>query len=275
MSDPSEESLDPAETAVRDLLASARGSGPVPDDVAARLDARLAELVAERDAGVPELAPRGAGTPAQGSRSPSARRRRSRVAGALLGAAAAVVVGGVALTQVPGLGPGAGSSGDSAITGGEESAREGAHDGASGPEDLDEPLDGAEDGADEGAEGGAEGQDEGGGEGADGGPSGQPAPVATVSSATLVEDLVAVRAALGDGPGGTASGRPSPGSAPGASLCLPPTPLGPGAVTVAVLWDGAPAVVVLEPAGADGQAAQVRTCGSRPRVQDVVLPLAP
>jgi hypothetical protein len=80
--------LDPADEArVRRLLAEARHVGPVPDDVARRLDAALVRLVEERTARavnadkaavVVDLA---------------ARRRRRRIGAALVAAAATVVLG--------------------------------------------------------------------------------------------------------------------------------------------------------------------------------------
>lgn len=87
--------LTPAqERAVRDLLADARHDEAMPADVAGRLDATLADLVAARETtGDPTSSAASSVTPL------AARRRRRRVAGALV-AAAAVVVGGVALGQV-------------------------------------------------------------------------------------------------------------------------------------------------------------------------------
>lgn len=90
------------ERAVRDLLADARHTGPVPDDVAARLDATLAGLAAERAAGpTSSTTPDGTDDPPEAGPDaavvPLARRRRI---GLVLAAAAAVVVGGVAVTQV-------------------------------------------------------------------------------------------------------------------------------------------------------------------------------
>lgn len=76
------------ERAVRDLLASARHDEPVPDDVAARLDARLAELTAVRREVRPQVAPV----------VPLAAGRRRLATG--LVAAAAVVVTGVGLGQL-------------------------------------------------------------------------------------------------------------------------------------------------------------------------------
>lgn len=90
------------EAEVRRLLADARPTEPIPDQVAARLDRVLADLAAEpaREATVTRLADR---------------RRR---AGVMLVAAAAVVVAGIGLGQVLGGGGSdevaAGSAGESA-----------------------------------------------------------------------------------------------------------------------------------------------------------------
>lgn len=81
------------ERAVRDLLASARHDDGIPEDVAARLDARLAELTAVRR----ELRPQDRAGVAPVV--PLAARRRRRVATGLV-AAAAVVVLGIGLGQV-------------------------------------------------------------------------------------------------------------------------------------------------------------------------------
>lgn len=80
--------------AVRRLLADARHDAPVPADVAARLDATLAGLVAERSAPAPSTSPAGAEVVDL-----AARRRRRRL-GAFVAAAAAVVVAGVGVGQV-------------------------------------------------------------------------------------------------------------------------------------------------------------------------------
>lgn len=84
---------DPAYDDVRALLAGARGTDPVPDAVAARLDSTLAALQAER-----------AGTAGDASVAPVVPlRRRSRISARVLVAATAVVVlgaGGVGMTQV-------------------------------------------------------------------------------------------------------------------------------------------------------------------------------
>ncbi len=93
---------DPAHDGVRGLLASAKVTDPVPADVAARLDATLASLTADR---------RGEAVDAHPDAHPEnppvvvPLRRRSRLAPRLLAAAAAVVVvgaGGIGLAQVLG-----------------------------------------------------------------------------------------------------------------------------------------------------------------------------
>jgi hypothetical protein len=77
---------------VRRVLADARHTEPMPDDVAGRMDRVIARLADEAPAAAPE--PSVAGTVV-----PIAAHRRHRAA-ALLGAAAAIVVGGVVLGQV-------------------------------------------------------------------------------------------------------------------------------------------------------------------------------
>ena len=95
--DPSNDpSNDPAQERVRRLLAEARHDAPVPDDVAARLDATLAGLVAERRReSVVDL--------------DAARRRRRRWTTGLVAAAAAVVLG----VSLPNLTDGVSMDGDS------------------------------------------------------------------------------------------------------------------------------------------------------------------
>jgi hypothetical protein len=96
------------EAAVRRLLAQARHDGPVPDDVAARLDEVLDRLVA--DEGLDDLeifadAQDAQAAPAAGTAPVTELagvRQRRRTAGRLLLAAAAVVIGGVAVGQVVG-----------------------------------------------------------------------------------------------------------------------------------------------------------------------------
>lgn len=93
--------------AVRRLLAEARHSEPVPADVAARLDAALADLGPE-DAEHAEDTDTGA-EPAPVVDLDTARRRR-RNAGRVLVAAAAVIVAGVGIGQVIGVSDGSDDS---------------------------------------------------------------------------------------------------------------------------------------------------------------------
>jgi hypothetical protein len=93
------------ERAVRELLAGARHTDQLPDDVAERLDATLGDLAAER-AAEPVHEPvsepvheRLAGAGQDPTVVPLARRRRRRF-GIGLAAAAAIVVGGVAVSEV-------------------------------------------------------------------------------------------------------------------------------------------------------------------------------
>ena len=111
---------------VRALLGEVGGGPePLPDDVAARLDARLASLVSERAAG-------GDG-PAQPVVVPldRARRRRRRGLTALV-AAAAVVVGGYTVTTTGLLTGSSGGAADSTAAGG-VAAEDGSGSGAAGP----------------------------------------------------------------------------------------------------------------------------------------------
>lgn len=106
---------------VRRLLADARHTEPMPDDVAARLDGVLADLHADRPVrrGVTDLA---------------AARRRHR-ARALLVAAAAVVVAGLAVDQLRGTS--SGDESDSATSG--ESHVDAAAGGDGAPEAAEAP----------------------------------------------------------------------------------------------------------------------------------------
>lgn len=97
----------PEEEQVRRLLADARHTEPMPDDVAERLDAVLADLGRGRAEAGAEPAPAAAVVDL------AARRRRT--ARSLLVAAAAVVAVGIAVTQLP-TQPGSGDA-DSAGSG--------------------------------------------------------------------------------------------------------------------------------------------------------------
>lgn len=108
MTDPTGPQQDPEHDAVRRLLADARHTEPMPADVAARMDAVLADLakgetppVVADDRPVADVVPLAS--------------HRRRNAASLLVAAAAIVVGGVVVAQLPhGGGDSAGSAAGSA-----------------------------------------------------------------------------------------------------------------------------------------------------------------
>ena len=133
---PSEDPLD--EAFVRALLGEVgREPEPLPDDVAARLDDVLADLVAERTLpdlpDLPDLTATGAGTSAVVVPLDAARRRRRRFSA--LVAAAAVVVGGYAVTTSGVLsGAGSGDSGDAASGGVAMDENSGSGSAGAGPE---------------------------------------------------------------------------------------------------------------------------------------------
>jgi hypothetical protein len=121
MTDEPDDQLDPAspqdEARIRELLSDARATGPMPADVAARLDSALVDLAAERGLADP--------VPADNV-IPITRTRRHRVV-AVLGAAAAVAVFGLGLGAVLNSESGgdddAGSAADSAVDrGGDDGA---------------------------------------------------------------------------------------------------------------------------------------------------------
>ncbi|GAW48071.1 MULTISPECIES: hypothetical protein [unclassified Nocardioides] len=109
MSEP--EDLTPDEEQVRRLLADARHTEPLPDDVAARLDAVLADL---RDEDPSDPVPV---TVVQQPADLAAARRRRRNVRSWLVAAAAVVVVGIGINQVTHLDVSADDSGSSADAG--------------------------------------------------------------------------------------------------------------------------------------------------------------
>jgi hypothetical protein len=112
---------DPAHAWVQDLLASTRDTGAVPDDVAARLDATLASLRAERVGGADTSAADESG---DGGGSAAVVPLRRRIAPFLAAAAAVLVVAGGAV-GVTRLGGGGGSSNSSASSAGAASAEQG------------------------------------------------------------------------------------------------------------------------------------------------------
>ena len=105
--------LTPRQEEVRRLLADARHTGPIPEDVAGRLDEVLAGLAAGSDDEAAATA---------GTRVVSLASRRRRRATTALVAAAAVVAVGVGLGQIMGDGLGGGGSEDSTAA---SSAKEG------------------------------------------------------------------------------------------------------------------------------------------------------
>jgi hypothetical protein len=131
------EELTPEEEQVRRLLADARYTQPVPDDVAARLDAVLADLRDEDPA-----APVPAAVLQQPADLAAARRRRHHVRSWLV-AAAAVVVIGIGVNQVAHLDVSADDSGGSADTSSE--AGGGGNQLQSGRGDAPEPTAGDQD----------------------------------------------------------------------------------------------------------------------------------
>jgi hypothetical protein len=108
------------EAEVTRLLAAAAEPEPVPDEVAARLDAVLAGLVEERSAPGGQAGPGSPVPGAPGDQLAAARARRRRWPAALLGAAA-VMVGGYAVAGLVGDGSLTGAGGDGASAGGDSS----------------------------------------------------------------------------------------------------------------------------------------------------------
>jgi hypothetical protein len=130
------EDLTPEEEQVRRLLADARHTQPVPDDVAARLDAVLADLRDEDPA-----APVPVTVLQQPADLAAARRRRHHVRSWLV-AAAAVVVIGIGVNQVAHLDVSADSGGSADTSAG---AAGGGDEPQSGLAGAQEPTDGAQD----------------------------------------------------------------------------------------------------------------------------------
>jgi hypothetical protein len=223
---------DPRQDEVRRLLGELPDPGPLPADVAARLDDRLAALVAERAGGsehaeVTDLA------------AARARRRRRRTA---LVAAASVAVLGIGIgTVADDLLPGGGSS-ESATTadaGGDSMMREAA---------PDAPTD----------QGGAKtySQDSDGAPGTESGGAAAGARRALVRSATLDEDLARIAARADQQRALTAD---TPGTASALAPCAVPT-LADGDQAVPVRFDGDPATLVLRGPSGGTREAQVYAC---------------
>ncbi|MBZ5738175.1 hypothetical protein [Nocardioides mangrovi] len=99
---------------IRELLADARHTGPIPDDVAARLDAALGELAGSSGEPLPEpVLPTPVPSPAVPDLAAARRRRTAR--NLLIAAAAVVVVGvGISRLDLSGVSSSADDSGSSA-----------------------------------------------------------------------------------------------------------------------------------------------------------------
>ena len=213
----------------RALAATARGEvgdaeGAVPAEVAARLDDRLAELVAERSE-------QAAARPASGHRPPGGHRRWPRT---LAVAAAAVVVaagGGTAVVRsLAGSGSASSSSASSTDSAAAPATTAGPAGSAAGATPRTLP----------GTAGGSF-------------PAGAP----DLRTATLRRDVQRAAASVASPGHGTHLG---PGAAGGlAGGCRVP-PLGPGLRAVAVRLDGSPATLVLPRAAGRG-VARVYRCG--------------
>lgn len=245
--------LPPEQDSVRRLLADARHDEPVPPAVAARLDAALAELSADRR-GRPQAAGEGApGASSSTKRAPEERTRtapvvdlaarRRRGIGTALAAAAAVVVAGVGIGQVLGQGgsefgadAGSGSEAGGDAEGGTGAFKDGA--GESGPESAPDDdlstLDAPEEGA-------------------------ASAAVPEVSSSSLRRDL---RAVLGTSrrtvPDPTAGTLPAPGPACGPA----DTSLVGSGRQVPVTLDGRPALALYRAPDGTRRQVDVYLCGT-------------
>ena len=287
--------LDPARDAqVRRLLGEARvdpATEGLPPEVAARLEATLGELVADRET-TPDTSPttspdtspdtgtHDAARPAPAGVTDLAHRRRRR-AGALLLAAAAVVVGGVSLTQVidGGDDAGAGSvasesvdSGDGAQRreegeGGAEAAPEAAtgSDAPTEDEDLDPPLAAPSTTTDEG-------------------PAVQPPTTAgatvagvRVRSSRFADDVRLLQRVLPRLQVATArlprAAVPAPLRARRVVECRS-TVVGEGA-SLLVLYDTTPGLLVFRPATEDAQVVDLLQCGTGRTLRSTTLALRP
>jgi hypothetical protein len=230
--------LPPEQDAVRRLLAEARHDEPVPASVAARLDAALEELTAERresrDA-----------TPVVDL---TAARRRRRAGAALL-AAAAVVVGGIAVGNVV-TGVGGDSSGsDAASTADRDDAGSTESEAEAGAGAL-EPNASARRA-----------------------PGAYPAAY-RLSSDSLLHDLVAAREAEATAAlAGESPQEPEEDSAADDTACDAASLPDPGTGTVVpVTLDGQPALALYRQPSAERQRVAVFLCGESTPERTVTLP---
>lgn len=259
--------LDPEREAdVRRLLAEARYDEPVPDDVAARLDRVLAELV---DEGPPEKV-------ADQHRviDLAAQRRRRRVR-QLLVAAVAVGVIGVGLGQV-GLPStfqadmdGSSAGGSAADSGGDsaEAEADGPAAAAGAPSALEEAS-----------------------------PLERDAPLALTAEPLVVDDedfatearLQSLRRVMGDGQSSQYAASPPPSDSSSAErndldntaegftkptwFTCKPGPFGAGRL-VAVQYDGQPAVLAVRPSTGDSAVVELLRCGSGAVLRSATVPV--
>ncbi len=245
--------LDPAtEARVRHLLADARVTEPVPAEVAARLDATLADLVATR-----------AVTPGQPGVVDLAARRRRRRAAALLGAAAAVTVFGFGFNAVV-----SDTGSDDAATGGEvldEDVQRGVE-----PEVAASPTEdyGQADADASEADPGDVTRDEDF-DTVEDGTILIDGPAPRIRPGRLVDDLVAVRDSVLPASASTDYDRTLV-AAPEGFMC-DEADWGPG-ILVAVRYDGDPAIAAFrEPVG-DTQVVEVLQCGTGDALRSVTVP---
>lgn len=250
---------------VRDLLAEVGGEpAPLPDDVRARLDRTLADLVGERD--------QGAG-PAEALPAPleldRARRRRRRFTQGLV-AAAAVTIGGYSLvaTGVLGGALGGADSGDAATAG---SAAEGSGDPGDSGGSAESPTAVAGAGAAFPLSSGSLRADARALTDADPGAYLAPAPAPQLAEDRTGAELDAGGSPSSDGPlaedGARTSRRDVPCVDPPAPARLP---------RYAVTFDGVPATAVLSPVPADATGTsrvrvEVWDCGLPTRLASVVV----
>jgi hypothetical protein len=227
---------DPEHEGVRRLLAELPDPGPLPAGVAARLDDRLAALVAERAAAPAEEQP--AGSEVRDLSAARARRRRLRTG---LVAAASVAVLGIGLgTVADDLLPGGGGpeSATTADAGGDSMLREAAPDAPTRPD------------------GGAETQREDDQDGETFGGEAAEVRRSPIRSATLDEDLARIAARPGSE---GVLGDDARGAASSLAPCAVPT-LAEGDEARPVRFDGDPATLVLRAPSGGTREAQVYTC---------------
>ncbi|WP_408897497.1 hypothetical protein ACJ5H2_21620 [Nocardioides sp. R1-1] len=262
MTDPTDPLSPAREAAVRRALADASGPVAIPDDVAQRIDGVLAELAAERTAGLPpggvhESHPEAPAVVVPLDPAALRRRRRVRV---LFGAAAAVaaIAVGVGIVSDPGSGEDAALSGLAEDGSARESAvagSAGGDDQASVPEAAPAPSAAPPDAREDSAlltlqRVPAEG------------------PLHEIRAAHLREDLVALQH--------LSLPHPSTADYAGTVLVAPPefvcepAAFGPGRL-IGVQYDGQPAVVAFRAPVGTTQVAEVLACGTADVLQSTTL----